>query len=108
MLVHQTKPFMTYTEQIELLRSRGMIIPDADKAQRFLERRNYYRLSGYWYPMRVFPDSTDRNVKPLDEFIEGASFDLVIELYDFDARLRHSVFSELDHVETAYSSNPRI
>ncbi|WP_276879684.1 hypothetical protein [Lawsonella clevelandensis] len=58
--MHQTKPFTTYTEQIELLRNRGMIIPDADKAQKFRERRNYYRLSGYWYPMRVFPDSTDK------------------------------------------------
>ena len=65
MLVHQTKPFTTYTEQIELLRNRGMIIPDADKAQKFRERRNYYRLSVYWYPMRVFPDSTDKRVPVL-------------------------------------------
>lgn len=56
--------------------------------------------------MRVFPSSNDKNAKPLDRFIEGASFDLVIELYDFDARLRHSVFSELDHIETAIRAIP--
>ncbi|WP_236630195.1 Abi family protein [Corynebacterium atypicum] len=42
---------------------------------------NYYRLSGYWYPMRRFSqvDGTAR-----DEFVDGASFDLVVGLYGFD------------------------
>ena len=36
-----------------------------------------------------------------DEFVDGASFDLVVALYGFDEQLRHSVFIELDRVELA-------
>ncbi|MFC5281875.1 hypothetical protein ACFPGO_08365 [Arcanobacterium canis] len=30
-----------------------------------------------------------------DKFVDGASFDLVVALYEFDERLRHGVFIEL-------------
>lgn len=94
----QAKQFKTYTEQVELLRARGMRIDDQDQAEHLLARLNYYRLSGYWYPMRRF---TDDNGAVGDEFVAGASLDLVVDLYKFDERLRHSVFIELDRVETA-------
>lgn len=45
----------------------------------------------------VFP----QNGIAQDEFVDGASFDLVVALYEFDERLRHSVFIELDRVELA-------
>ena len=64
----------------------------------FVFRMNYYRLSGYWYPMRRFSqgDGTAQ-----DKFVDGASFDLVVALYRFEEQLRHSVFIELDRVELA-------
>ncbi|MDU4635412.1 MAG: Abi family protein [Cutibacterium avidum] len=96
--VAQAKQFKTYTEQVELLRGRGMRIDDQDRAEHLLARLNYYRLSGYWYPMRRF---TDDKGAVGDEFVAGASLDLVVDLYKFDERLRHSVFIELDRVETA-------
>lgn len=92
------KQFKTYTEQVELLRARGMRIDNQVQAEHLLARLNYYRLSGYWYPMRRF--TPDAGVAR-DEFIDGASFDLVVSLYEFDERLRHSVFIELDRIETA-------
>lgn len=46
------KNFKSHGQQIELLRSRGMHIEDEAAARRALERVNYYRLSGYWYPYR--------------------------------------------------------
>ncbi len=42
-------PHLTYGEQIDLLRERGMVI-DAERGRGALERIGYYRLSGYWYP----------------------------------------------------------
>ncbi|USR79024.1 hypothetical protein [Arcanobacterium pinnipediorum] len=54
-----TKPFKCYAAQVNLLRERGMYIEDNDLAQRTLERVNYYRLSGYWYPLRA-PSSENR------------------------------------------------
>ena len=96
--MEQVKQFKTYGEQVELLRQRGMRVNDPEHAETLLARLNYYRLSGYWYPMRRFSqgDGTAQ-----DEFVDGASFDLVVALYRFDEQLRHSVFIELDRVELA-------
>ncbi|WP_245792893.1 Abi family protein [Boudabousia marimammalium] len=75
-----------------------MTIPDLAAAEAFLCRVNYYRLSGYWHPMRRF-DSERRVV--LDSFQDGASFGIVTELYDFDEKLRNAIFSSLAPVEMA-------
>lgn len=94
----RVKVFKTYAEQVELLRSRGMRIDNVERAEEKLARLNYYRLSGYWYPMRRFSPDTGQ---AYDEFVDGASFDLVIDLYEFDERMRHVVFAELDRIEMA-------
>lgn len=73
-----------------------MVIEDHDAAERALAQLNYYRLSGYWYPMRCFDGG-----KGLDEFMPDASFNLVLDLYSFDEQLRHAVFAELDRIEMA-------
>ncbi|WP_371926721.1 Abi family protein [Actinotignum urinale] len=75
------KLFKTYKEQVELLGQRGMQIDNSEHAEKLLAQLNYYRLSGYWYPMRSFSqgDGIAR-----DEFVDGASFDLVVALYGFD------------------------
>lgn len=46
------KPFRTIDEQIDILRSRGVIIDDIETARKALETISYYRLSGYSYPFR--------------------------------------------------------
>ena len=46
------KEFKTIDEQIELLKSRGLCIPDEAAAGSFLLRNNYYRLSGYSLMLR--------------------------------------------------------
>ncbi|MGV9197176.1 Abi family protein [Arcanobacterium canis] len=95
------KVFKTHGEQIALLRSRGMDITDEAAALHVLERVNYYRLSGYWYPFRVpSPDGAHR----LDEFIEGTAFDDVVSLYAFDERLRVATFTVLTPIELALRS----
>ena len=94
----RVKVFKTYAEQVELLRSRGMYVDNVERAEEKLARLNYYRLSGYWYPMRRFSPDTG---EACDEFVDGASFDLVIDLYEFDERMRHIVFAELDRIEMA-------
>ncbi|WP_165164314.1 Abi family protein [Corynebacterium qintianiae] len=93
-----SKDFKSYTEQVELLRTRGLYIGDPDEAEHLLASLNYYRLSGYWYPMRRFQPNGGI---ALDVFKAGASFELVVELYEFDERLRHCVFGGLDRVEMA-------
>jgi abortive infection bacteriophage resistance protein len=51
-MIPYTKPFLTLDQQIALLLSRGLTIPDVNFAKDCLKNIGYYRLSGYWYPMR--------------------------------------------------------
>ena len=46
------KPPLTYTEQVELIKSRGMIVPDEKRAERHLANISYYRLSAYMLPYK--------------------------------------------------------
>ena len=41
------KTFRTLDEQIEILKLKGLVIDDIDKAKRILLRENYFFLSGY-------------------------------------------------------------
>lgn len=51
------KEFKTTSEQIELLKQRGLIIPDEERAKKYLLSQNYYNLiNGY---ARFFPREGD-------------------------------------------------
>ena len=56
------KPWLSVDDQLAQLVDRGMAISDPAKARDYLERIGYYRLSGYWYDMRV----RDVPFSPLD------------------------------------------
>jgi abortive infection bacteriophage resistance protein len=49
----EVKSPTTYTEQVEILRSRGLGIPDADEAVKILKQVNYYRLSAYMLSLKT-------------------------------------------------------
>jgi abortive infection bacteriophage resistance protein len=90
--MHYTKRPLTYSEQIDLLRARGLHVADAARAKRWLNRTSYYRLSAYFIPFKI--PSTDT-------FGPAASFDSVIELYNFDARIRLLVMQAIEKIEVA-------
>jgi abortive infection bacteriophage resistance protein len=46
------KPYLTIEQQIEKLHLRGLVVSDGSLAAHALCNIGYYRLSGYWYPMR--------------------------------------------------------
>ena len=82
------KPFKTYTEQADLLISRGLgCVEIRDEMVRRLKTVGYYRLSAYSYPFRKAVEK-DGQVKKLDQFREGTTFSRVWEYYLFDRRLR--------------------
>lgn len=87
---------LSYQDQVELLAARGMDVGNRDRAAAVLQRVNYYRLSGYWYPFR-------EQVKDQrsDDFYPGTRLDDVVALYEFDARLRAATFSVLAPIELA-------
>lgn len=90
------KPPLTYTEQIELLKSRGMIIPDEKRAERLLANISYYRLSAYMLPYK----QREKEII-LDTFREGTTWDMIYNLYVFDRKLRLLVFDAIERLEIA-------
>lgn len=75
-----------------------MYIGSRDDAEKLLRTLSYYRLSGYWFPLRQFHSETKTN---LDTFRDGSSFELVHSLYKFDEKLRTAIFHEISRIELA-------
>lgn len=90
------KEYRPYDQQVGLLAQRGMDVGDRDEAVAMLQRVNYYRLSGYWYPFRM--QAAERRQ---DDFYPGSRLRDVVSLYDFDARLRAATFTALAPIELA-------
>jgi len=88
------KPHLTFTQQIELLESKGLNIPNPTYAKKKLSCINYYRLSAYFLPFQ-YP----KNNAKADIFYAGTEFREIVSLYDFDAKLRRLVFGVLEVIE---------
>lgn len=72
-----TKPFLTVDQQLSLLERRGLIVRNRSEALHVLSSINYYRLSAYSLTLR------SDNI-----FIPGTTFETIVSLYNFDAKLR--------------------
>lgn len=92
------KPPLSYEDQLQKLKDRGLHIEDRDKALHLLQRLNYYRLSAYWYPFLKEP-KTDHLFK------EGATFNKAFRLYRFDRELRLLLLREIEKIEVALRSS---
>lgn len=91
------KSYKSPEESIEILKSRGLIVSDENKARHYLSHIGYYRLSAYMYPLLCMP-------KEQHIFKEGASFDKIMMLYRFDKKLRMLLFNEIEKIEVAIRS----
>ncbi len=87
------KPPKSYQEQVELLKSRGMVITDHAKAAYYLSHLNYYRLRGYWLPLEE--DQKSHKFKP------GVTFEDALNLYVFDRELRLLVLDAVERIEVS-------
>lgn len=96
-MVKYTKPALKFDEQITLLKSRGLVIEDEQRAIRHLSNVSYYRMSAYMLPFKKMDD--DGNV--LDQFKEGTTWDNVYDLYKFDRKLRLLIFDAIERIEIA-------
>lgn len=85
----EPKPFLTYTEQLDKIVSRGMTVENPTQAIKVLQRTNYYRLTSYFLPFR----NKSGNYKA------GVKFEDICQLYEFDRELRLLIFSYLEKIE---------
>lgn len=91
------KPPLTFDQQIDLLKRRGLIISDSERTKRHLSNVSYFRMSAYMLPFK----ENGIGGKPTDQFIPGTSWDDVYDLYKFDRKLRLLIFDAIERVEVA-------
>lgn len=90
------KPFKTIDEMSNLLvQRRGLACSSIDELKNFLERVNYYRFSGYAREFQHAPKYGDNN------FMDGVSFQQIVNLMEMDSKLRHLLLKQLGIIEIA-------
>ncbi|MEG1149097.1 MAG: Abi family protein [Niameybacter sp.] len=87
------KDFKTIDDQLKILRSRGLNIKNEEKCKTFLLHNNYYRISGYSLTLR-------KN----DVFFKNATFQNIIDIYEFDRELRNLLLGFIEIIEVKFKS----
>ena len=90
------KKFKTLDEQIDILKSRGLIIDDVEEAKDILLRENYFFVIGYRH---LFMNSVSSH-----EYVVGSTFREVYSLFCFDRELRNILFKNLLMIENNLKS----
>jgi abortive infection bacteriophage resistance protein len=85
------KTFKTIDEQIEILKSKGLVINDIQYTRNVLLRENYFFLSGYRHPFLKSPK--DRM------FIPNCTFEELYAMFNFDRQIRNIFFKNILIVE---------
>jgi abortive infection bacteriophage resistance protein len=103
---HQTNRPRLYkktTETIEALisklRLRGLTITDENAAITALTFIGYYRLRGYFIPYYHMTQERKPQIQEPKTFIPGTTLENIIELYEFDRKLRLIVLEQIQKVE---------
>ncbi len=90
------KTFKTLDEQVQILKSRGLVITDIEKTKNILLRENYFFINGYRHLfMKSFKDTN---------FIPGTTFEELYAMFVFDRRVRNIFFKNLLIVENNIKS----
>lgn len=96
---YEKKP-LSYKEQIELLKSRGVVFANEAKAEYQLANVSYFRLSAY-----MFPFKKKIGGEIVDEFKYGTSWKDIYDMYVFDRKLRLLIFDAIEKIEVAIRSH---
>lgn len=90
------KIFKNLDEQVDILKSKGLIINDIEEAKNILFRENYFFISGYRH---LFMRHNDK-----DLFIKGTTFDELYAMFTFDRSIRNIIFKYILIVENNIKS----
>jgi abortive infection bacteriophage resistance protein len=96
MRVKFTKPSLSVQQQIELMKTRGLVISNEAEAAHYLNFIGYYRLSGYAIPLTL------KNQNGTHNFKQGVKFQNILDLYRFDRELRLLVMDAIERIEVAF------
>lgn len=90
------KEFKTLDQQVDILRSKGLIVEDEEKVKQILFRENYFFINGYRY---IFYKSQEER-----SFIEGTTFEELYAFFLFDRNIRNIMFKNILIVENNIKS----
>lgn len=90
------KEFKTFSQQIALLESRGIVFNNITKqdAEEKLANISYYKLSGY---IKAFEVGVDQ--------YNGTDFKEALDLYYFDRKLSRFLFEIIERIEIAFKTS---
>lgn len=88
--------FKSLDEQLEILKSKGLIIEDETQAKEILLRENYFFINGY--RVLLMNSYSDRS------FIIGATFRELYGIFLFDRQIRNILFKNLMIIENNLKS----
>ena len=90
------KTFKTLDEQIDILKSKGLLIDDIEYTKNILLRENYFFLSGYRH---LFLRSDKERT-----FLPGTTFKELYSMFNFDRQVRNIIFKHLLIIENNIKS----
>ena len=90
------KTFKTLDEQVDVLRNKGLVIDDVERAKEILLRENYFFISGYRH---LFFRSNENK-----KFIQNTNFREIYGLFNFDRQLRNIIFKNILIIENNIKS----
>lgn len=94
-----TKQAKTLDEQIVILRSRGVLIKDEEKAKEYLSDIGYYRLGFYSFPFEITYPELGRKRK--HDVRPGTTIEEIVALYYYDFDLRTILNRYLSRIEVS-------
>ena len=96
--MHFDKPFKTYEEMMEILKSRNVIITDPEFAREALQNFSYYGLVNGYKNTFLLQPGTD------DQFQSGTKFEELYTLHMLDTSLNSVLFKYILYLEKALKS----
>lgn len=90
------KEFKTLDEQLNILKSKGLIINDEEEARNILLKENYFFINGY---RRILMVSSKEK-----RFVKNSTFDELYAIFMFDRELRNILFKNLLLIENNIKS----
>lgn len=91
-----TKKFKTIDEQLEILKSKGLVISDELQTKEILMRENYFFISGYRHLFLRSPGSR--------YYLPNTNFRELYGMFTFDRHVRNIIFKNLLIVENNIKS----
>lgn len=94
------KPFKTHVQQVNILRKKGMIVPQGYGVE-VLKRENYYNIINGYKDLFIDVPKTQTTS---EKYKAGTQFDEIVALYKFDCELKSIFLKRLLRIENEIKS----